>query len=97
MELEVGADQIVRQPGKTNFAGSAARPIEVVFRAAEMLAGPWQEAWGRLAQSPAGFMGLQNELAVGQRASFCVLKLAATNRLLEMQVYAEGKAAVTRL
>jgi N-acetylglucosamine-6-phosphate deacetylase len=97
MELEVGADQIVRQPGKTNFAGSAARPIDAVFRAAEMLACPWQEAWVHLAQSPAGFMGLPQELAVGQRASFCVLKLGATNRLLEMQVYAEGKAAVARL
>src|SRR5204863_2163181 len=35
MELQVGADQIVRQPGKQLFAGSALRPIDGVFRAAE--------------------------------------------------------------
>src|SRR6266496_5041628 len=37
LEVEVGADQIVRQPGKTNYAGSALRPIDGVFRAARML------------------------------------------------------------
>src|SRR6185503_10764071 len=30
-EVEVGDDQIVRQPGKTNFAGSALRPFDGVF------------------------------------------------------------------
>jgi len=90
MELEVGADQIVRQPGKANFAGSAAQPIEVVMRAAEMLECDWQEVWPRLAETPAGFMGLRNELAIGQPASFCMLKIVGSNRLLELQTYAEG-------
>ncbi|MGZ4965176.1 MAG: N-acetylglucosamine-6-phosphate deacetylase, partial [Limisphaerales bacterium] len=84
MELEVGEDQVVRLPGKTNFAGSALRPIDGVFRAAEMLAVPWQETWKRAAEAPAKFMGLRNEIAVGQRADFCVVRLTADGRLAEL-------------
>lgn len=75
MELEVGEDQIVRQPGKTNFAGSALRPSDGVFRAAEMLNVPWQETWNRAAEAPAQFMGLRNEIAEGQPANFCIVRL----------------------
>ncbi|MGZ5508658.1 MAG: N-acetylglucosamine-6-phosphate deacetylase, partial [Limisphaerales bacterium] len=84
MELEVGEDQVVRLPGKTNFAGSALRPIDGVFRAAGMLAVPWQETWKRAAEAPAKFMGLRNEIAVGQRADFCVVRLTADGRLAEL-------------
>lgn len=73
MELEVGADQIVRQPGKTNFAGSALSPIDGVFRAAEMLGVPWQETWKRMAEVPAQFMGLRNQIAEGAALNFCVV------------------------
>jgi N-acetylglucosamine-6-phosphate deacetylase len=76
MELEVGEDQIVRQPGKTNFAGSALRPIDGVFRAAEMLCVPWQETWQRMAEAPAKFMGLRNEIAEGLPADFCTIEFA---------------------
>ncbi len=76
MELEVGEDQIVRQPGKTNFAGSALSPIDGVFRAAEMLGVPWQETWKRMAEAPAHFMGLKNEIAAKQPANFCLLHMA---------------------
>lgn len=37
LTLEVGADGIVRQPGRSNFAGSALRPGEVLRHAAAML------------------------------------------------------------
>lgn len=73
LELEVGADQIVRQPGQSNFAGSALRPIDAVFRAAKMLNQPWQECWRRLSEVPAQFVGFQNELSVGAK-SFCVIE-----------------------
>lgn len=76
MELEVGPDQIVRQPGKPLFAGSALRPIDGVFRAAKMLGCPWQDVWARFSQTPAELIGLKNELAVGQPADFCVLKVS---------------------
>jgi N-acetylglucosamine-6-phosphate deacetylase len=73
-EVEVGADQIVRQPGKTNFAGSALRPIDGIFRAAGMLNRPWHEVWDRSSLAPARFMGLSAGLKPGQRADFCLLQ-----------------------
>src|SRR4030095_12651716 len=36
-EVDVGPDQVVRPPGQQLFAGSALRPVEGVFRAAQML------------------------------------------------------------
>lgn len=93
LEIEVGADQIVRQPGRTNFAGSAAQPIEVVFRAAEMIGCGWQKVWPCLSEVPARFMGLCHELAVGQPASFCLLRVDALNQLVDLQTYADGTVA----
>ena len=85
LELEVGADQIVRLPGKSNFAGSALRPIEGVFRAAQMLDRPWQEVWDGFSTRPAKFVNLPTGLAVGQPACFCLLR-TKQNQLLEMRV-----------
>ena len=93
-QLEVGADQIVRQPGKHLFAGSALRPIDGIFRAAQMLDCPWQKVWPRFSEIPAKLMGLRNELAVGQPADFCVLQMAIENQLLELQAHANGHPAI---
>jgi N-acetylglucosamine-6-phosphate deacetylase len=90
LELEVGEDQIVRQPGKPLFAGSALRPIDGIFRAAEMLECTWQEVWPRYSEVPAKMMGLGNELVVGQRADLCVLKMAGKNTLMELRTHAAG-------
>ncbi|HEV7924552.1 MAG TPA: N-acetylglucosamine-6-phosphate deacetylase [Verrucomicrobiae bacterium] len=73
LEVEVGPDQIVRQPGQTNFAGSALRPIDGISRAAAMLDVPWPQLWRRMSDLPARFMGLSHELAVGRPATFCLL------------------------
>ena len=83
LEVEVGTDQIVRQPGKPLFAGSALKPTDGVFRAAEMLGCPWQETWARFSEAPARLMGLRNELAIGQPADFCVLKLGDRGPVIE--------------
>ncbi len=91
LELEVGADQIVRQPGKTNFAGSALRPIDGLLRAAEMLNCPWQEVWPRFSQVPAKLMGLNFELEAQQPANFCLLNLAGDNALTEVKVCWQGE------
>ena len=85
MELEVGADQIVRQAGKTNFAGSALRPIDGIFRAAQMLNCPWQEVWPRFSEIPARVMGLRSELKAGEPADFCLLKVSRANQLESFQ------------
>jgi N-acetylglucosamine-6-phosphate deacetylase len=95
-QLEVGSDQVVRQPGKPLFAGSALRPIDGIFRAAQMLNCPWQKVWPRLSEIPARLMGLQDELAVGQLANFCALKVDAQNQLRELQTYASGQISADR-
>ncbi len=92
MDLEVGPDQIVRQPGKPLFAGSALRPIEGVFRAAQMLGCSWQEVWPRFSEAPARLMGLRHELAVGQPADFCVLRVAERNQLLDLEVHGKTRS-----
>ena len=85
LEVEVGADEIVRQPGKTNFAGSALRPVDGVFRAAEMLGCSWQEAWKRSAVVPANLMGLPCGLEAGDAANFCILRVTEKNQLNELK------------
>lgn len=87
IEVEVGADQIVREPGKTNFAGSALKPIDGIFRAANMLDRPWQEVWPRFSEIPATMMGLSNKLDVGESATFCLLRFEG-DRLEELTVTA---------
>jgi N-acetylglucosamine-6-phosphate deacetylase len=81
LELDVGPDQVVRQPGKSLFAGSALRPIDGILRAAQMLGCAWQEVWPRFSITPARLLGLTNELAVGQSAHFCVVEVAADDGL----------------
>jgi len=58
-----------------------------------MLNRPWQEAWARLSEIPAMFMGLQNELAVQQPATFCVLRIGGENQLTDLKVYTNGASA----
>ena len=72
----VGPDQIVRQPGRTNFAGSALRPVDGVFRAARMLNGRWQESWTRLSETPARLMNRPVGLSLGAPADFCIVRTA---------------------
>ena len=86
LNVEVGDDQIARQPGKTNFAGSALRPIDGIFRAAEMLNCPWPEAWNRFSIAPAQFMGLPAGLETGQPANFCLLKFNPEKQLTELKL-----------
>ena len=81
IELEVGADQIVRQPGKPNFAGSALRPIDGITRAATMLGKNWREIWPHFSLRPAELMGLRNEIAPGQPADFCLVQEDEAGRL----------------
>jgi N-acetylglucosamine-6-phosphate deacetylase len=90
LELEVGEDQIVRLPGTPNFAGSALRPMEGVFRAARMLHGTWQESWRRSSQTPAAMLGLTQELCVGAPANFCLLEVTGDGRLDSHRVVWEG-------
>jgi len=91
LELEVGPDEIVRQPGQTNFAGSALRQIDGIARAAAMLDVPWQEVWRRMSELPARFMELNQELAVGQPATFCLLNEDASRQRPSLRFFAQGR------
>jgi len=93
LELEVGEDQVVRLPGTPNFAGSALRPIDGVFRAAEMLRCPWQEVWPRFSGTPAKLMGLDSGWRVGGPADFCLMKVTPENQLVDLKVFTGGEVA----
>jgi len=76
LHLEVGADGVVRQPGQTNFAGSALRPIDGVFRAAHMLDTTWADCWDRFSIMPAQWMRWPaNPLEISGPADFCLFDL----------------------
>jgi len=94
LEVEVGVDQIVRQPGKSNYAGSALRPVDGVWRAAAMLAGEWRDAWDGFSARPAGFMGLPHGLTTGCPADFCLVQADEAGRLESLRVVAGGHPAV---
>ncbi len=90
LDLVVGADQVVRLPGQPNFAGSALRPIDGVFRAAGMLGCSWREAWPKFSEIPAKLMGMTCELEPGQQANFCLLNVTPPNKLTKLTVYVNG-------
>jgi N-acetylglucosamine-6-phosphate deacetylase len=73
LELEVGADRVVRFPGSSNFAGSALRPDEGVQLAARMLGCGWQKVWKQFSEVPASLMNLPSGLAVGAAADLCLV------------------------
>jgi len=91
LEVEVGADQIVRQPGKSNYAGSALRPIDGVFRAARMLGRDWRGAWDGFSIYPAKFMGISGGLTPGCPADFCLVQTDEAGRLESLRVFSHGQ------
>ncbi len=91
VELEVGADQVVRQPGRPNFAGSALRPIEGVFRAAKMLGRPWQAVWDGFSTRAAAFAGVSAGLEVGKPADFCLMEFDTEGKLSLLRTIVRGE------
>ena len=74
IEVEVGDDQVVRQPGQSNFAGSALRPSEGITRAARMLHTNWQDVWNHFSEIPSRWMGLSTGLYVGAPSNFSIVR-----------------------
>lgn len=91
LALDVGADGVVRQPGRTNFAGSALTPIRGVFLAAAMLRCRWQEAWARASLTPAEWLGLGGGLQPGAAATFCLVKTTTSGEAVELRVFVAGE------
>jgi N-acetylglucosamine-6-phosphate deacetylase len=84
VELEVGEDQVVRQPGCPNFAGSALTPLDGVIRACAMLREPWHQVWGRFSRVPAEFLGMGVDIEPGLPACFCVVTASPEGHLDEV-------------
>lgn len=91
LEMAVGDDRIVRQPGQTNFAGSALTPVEAVFNAADMLGASWLETWERMSVGPARWLGQPTGLAAGQPADFCLVRASADGTLERLRTFCAGE------
>ncbi|MDB4642533.1 N-acetylglucosamine-6-phosphate deacetylase, partial [Verrucomicrobia bacterium] len=74
IEVEVGDDQVVRQPGQSNFAGSALRPSEGITRAARMLHTNWRDVWNHFSEIPSRWMGLPTGLHAGAPSNFSIVR-----------------------
>lgn len=94
MKVEVGADGIVRQPGKPNYAGSSLAPLEGVRRAAEMLGRSPQSVWDFFSTQPARFTGLPPALVAGAPVDFCLLRETTTGTRVEIHFTGEPKREV---
>jgi len=91
LEVEVGSDRIVRQPGRSNYAGSALRPIDGVFRAAQMLNCSWREVWDGFSLRAAKLIGTDTRLEAGAPATFCSLELNASGELRVLRTFLHGQ------
>lgn len=94
LKVEVGADGIVRQPGKSNYAGSSLAPIEGIRRAAAMLRVSPLDVWPSFSTQPAAFVGLPPALTVGAPADFCLLQAGAEGTRIEIHLVGEPVRAV---
>jgi N-acetylglucosamine-6-phosphate deacetylase len=85
LDLEVGDDRVVRQPGLPYLAGSALNPAAGVEFAAQMLGCAWQECWQRFSDLPARFMGLPSGLSPGVTLDAFVIRTSPEGKRLQLQ------------
>ena len=90
LKVVAGEDQIVRLPGASNYAGSALRPMDGVFRAAQMLGCSWQEVWDGFSIRPARFAGFDVDLVCGRAADFCLLRFSDGGLAVEAELFVRG-------
>ena len=92
LEVEVGAEQIVRQPSQNNYAGSALRPIDGVMRASQMLGCDWRRVWDSFSVCPSGFMGIRHGLTMSGPADFCLVQTDDAGQLQSLRVFVRGES-----
>ena len=85
LELEVGEDRVVRQPGSPYLAGSALNPADGVELAAQMLGCAWRDCWQRFSDLSARFMGLRSGLSPGDTLDACLIRIDPEGERLQVQ------------
>jgi N-acetylglucosamine-6-phosphate deacetylase len=95
LEVEVGADQVARKPGSSQFAGSALCPIEAPRRAAKMLGCSWRQTWSSMTQAPCRLAGLPDPWTPGQPADFLLFTVDTENGVQEWQLFTGGLLEVS--
>lgn len=85
LELKVGEDRVVRQPGSCYLAGSALNPVAGVEFAAQMLGCAWQDCWQRFSDFPARFMGLRSGLSPGDALGGFLVRVSPEGERLQLQ------------
>lgn len=93
LELEVGPDLVVREPGRPNFAGSALTAIEGVNRASMMLRCGWREAWRKFSVQPAAWMGVDLGFRPSANSEFCIVETDTSDSIRRVECFRDGKAA----
>jgi len=88
LNLEVGADKVVRLPGQNLFAGSALTPLEGYQRACRML--PKRPLWQNLSTMPCVLMGLPLPLQIGSSADFCRVARGPDGLVHSGEIYVRG-------
>lgn len=81
LELEVGDDGVVHQPGKSNFAGSSLTSKDLILRAAAMLGISWREVWVAASERPRNFMDIPWKLEAGAPAEYALVQESSTGQL----------------
>lgn len=95
MDVDVGADQVVRMPGTQQFAGSALRPMDAILRAAVMWGISPVDVWPHYSLIPGRWLGVETAIKSGSNDDFCLIEWgrAADKGEIEMkcQVVSGGK------
>lgn len=71
LEVEVGEDQVVRMPGTQQFAGSALKPMDGVFRAASMWKMNPIQVWPHLTDIPGRWLGVDTWKLFRNEEAYC--------------------------
>lgn len=86
LEIEVGPDKIARLPGQPLYAGSTLRPVDAVFKAAEMLNTDWLSVWQHYSSIPKQLLGDEFRIQPGAQAGFCLVDCTSDNRPVRIQL-----------
>lgn len=86
MDVDVGADQVVRMPGTQQFAGSALRPMDAILRAAVMWGISPAEVWPHYSLIPGRWLGVEAAIQSGSTEDYCLMEWGRTVDIGEIEM-----------